>query len=73
MTTRSIKDWATAIGNADASDCGDATAAARRIIADLYGYNHKSKHRANDTAELANAIQAYALLLQKAGVTVVEA
>ena len=41
-----------------------------RVMADLWGYNHKSKYRAADVQSLAEAFIAYARLLQEHGVKV---
>lgn len=67
-----IAQWADWIGSADATDCGDAIAAARRILAALPGYRKNATTAVEDIGNLANALQAYALLLQRSGVTVVE-
>lgn len=72
MAARSIGEWIDVIGNADATNYeGDASAAARRILADLMGYRISDKHHANDVKELANAIQAYAKMINDAGITIV--
>jgi len=67
MEPHSIQDWTTILGRANASQCSAEYAAAERIIADLVGYNWKSRHRRRDTQELATALEAYAVLVQRAG------
>jgi hypothetical protein len=71
MTVHSIGDWTLMIGRAPASN-GDAEAAARRIIDEIYGYPSRSKHKDHDVAELANALVAYAALLQHHGICIVD-
>jgi selenocysteine-specific translation elongation factor len=71
---RTVDNWIVVIANADATHEGDAQAAARRILNDLTGYPH-SHNRSyinnieDDVKQLANAMQAYARLLQQSGVT----
>jgi len=43
-------------------------AIAQRIIGDMVGYKHNSKYRSDDAKSLANALVAYAQLLQEYGV-----
>ena len=65
--TRLVAQWAEILGNCNATNCGSAQAAANRILGDLVGYRHTSQHRAADIEQLANALEAYALLVQRAG------
>lgn len=65
-----IKEYAKQIGEADATNEGYAKAAARFMINGLVGYK-KNKFQERDIANLANMIEAYAYLLQEAGVKVV--
>ncbi len=43
-------------------------AIAQRILGDMWGYRHNSQHRPGDAKGLANALVAYAKMLQEAGV-----
>lgn len=67
--SRTTNDWITIFGKLPAPDSAEE-AIANRIIADLWGYDHNgSKWRSQDAVSLANALVAYARLLQEAGVT----
>lgn len=65
---RTIVQWVEVIGNADATNEGDANAAARFILNSIIGQRNVSGGKVK---ELAKAMQAYAYLLQEAGVKVV--
>ncbi len=61
--------WKVVLGKADATHRSAEEAAADCIISYLAGYPARSKWRAKDTRQLADALVAYAQLLQEAGVT----
>jgi hypothetical protein len=67
---RTIKNWVQCFEATPAPHSAEE-AIARRILGDLTGYRDNSQHKDSDVKQLANAIQAYAYLLQKHGVTVV--
>ena len=62
--------WIERIGKADATHCSAEIAAADTILTNLQGYRRNSTRRWQDTQELAAALEAYAILLQRHGVTV---
>ena len=68
--SRDISQWTEIFGRLDATHRSAESAIADRIIADLFGYQHRSKYRPHDAEQLATALQAYAKMLQDAGVTV---
>jgi hypothetical protein len=55
-------------GDLDCTNCGDAEAVAQYTIGNLIGYRSASTHRREDVEFLARAVQAYARLVQQAGV-----
>ena len=64
---RTVEQWIEIFGKLPAPGSAEE-AMAQRILADMWGYRHSSKHRAGDAQGLANALIAYARMLQKAGV-----
>lgn len=61
------------LGNADATNEGDASAVARLALGCLTGYrvNTNSKFKERDIKVLADILQAYAYMLQEEGIKVV--
>lgn len=68
-TVRPVAQWVEIYRKTPAPESAEK-AIANRIIGDLIGYRHKSRHRDRDADELANALQAYAYLLQQIDVKV---
>jgi hypothetical protein len=70
MDPRPVEDWTKIFERLPSPD-GEPVehVIARRIIGDLVAYGHASRNRERDTAELANALTAYAKLLHQSGVT----
>ncbi len=69
MQARSIADWTAIFPKLPApADVSVEQAIANRIIADLVGYQHKSKHRVSDIDSIANALIVYAKMLHDNGV-----
>lgn len=68
-TVRSIDQWADIFRSLPTSMADPAeVAVAHRIFGDLLGYRDSSKHRREDAMQLSNAMQAYARIVQEAGV-----
>lgn len=70
MDERTIEQWTQVFEKLPAGDISipPEQYVANRIIGDLVGYRHASKDRQRDVRELANAITAYAKLLDQHGV-----
>lgn len=64
---RTVEDWIKIFAALPAPNSAEE-AIAQRVISDLWGYSHNSKHRVQDATSLANALIAYARLLQESGV-----
>lgn len=70
MNPRPIEQWTEIFSRLDATTVSAEQAIANRILGDLSGYRINSQHRARDNMDLANALQAYARLVQEAGLKV---
>ena len=64
-----IQEMAKTLGNLDATHCGDAEAAAEFILKHVAGYIYGVNHP-HTVDFIATVLQAYAKLLQDAGVKV---
>lgn len=64
---RTVAEWTEIFGKTP-SPGSPEEAIASRVIGDLWGYRHASKHRAQDVKSLAAAFEAYAKLIQEHGV-----
>ena len=70
MISHSVETWIEIFGKLPSPLTETAEfSMANRIIGDLVGYRHTSKHRQEDVKNLANAMIAYARLLQQHNVT----
>lgn len=64
---RTVEQWLEIFAKLPAPNSAEE-AIAQRILSDMWGYRHNSQHRAGDAEGLANALIAYAKLLQEHGV-----
>lgn len=70
-TLRTIDNWIEVFGKlpSPSTETAEQTIASF-ILGDLVGYRDNSSHRNSDVAELANALQAYARMVQQHGVKI---
>ena len=68
MDPRPVSQWIEILGKTNASHCSAGFAAATCILGNIVGYNFKSLNRIQDAHELANALEAYATMIQQVGV-----
>ena len=69
MEQHSVDVWGEILGMLGApAESAPEYICAQRILGDLVGYQHRNRHRDRDARELANALEAYAKMLQDAGV-----
>jgi len=66
-----FKAWLWVMGKLDATQQSSEAAIADFILGNLIGYRANSSQRPNDKAFVVTAIQAYAKLIQDAGVKIV--
>ncbi len=67
---KSMEQWIDIFNVLDATDISPEEAIANRILSDLEGYRRNSAFRTIDVKTLASAIEAYAALVQRHGITV---
>lgn len=60
MTLHSASDWQKIFED----QATNSVSAADRILGDLIGYNHTSKHRSRDAEELASALAGWRMYME---------